>query len=124
MVARNQVCNGIRKLVAAFGHRSSRRSEEQGVRLAAGNLFHAASDVRSSVSKDGLVLLHIGSGLIFTANRTGARIWSEIVQGTCPDVVGRGLSREYGLPIAQTTEEVAHFVSELVSQGLLVQNGS
>ena len=80
--------------------------------------------MRSSVSENGLVLLHIGKGLIFTANLTGARIWSEIAQGVCPDVVGRGLSQEYGVPIEQTTQDVAHFVSELVAQGLLVPTRS
>jgi hypothetical protein len=119
-MAGNQVGDGIRNLLAAFRRRPQNRALGQGVGSAAANLFHVANDVRSTVSENGLVLLHIGSGLVFTANQTGARIWSEITQGACPATVGRGLSREYGAPIEQTTRDVAQFVSELVARGLLV----
>ena len=123
-MAEKRVCDGIRKLRAIFGRRWCHRSEEPLLRSAVGGLLHVANGVRSSVSENGLVLLHISSGLVFTANQTGARIWSEIAQGTCPDLVGRGLSQEYGLPVEQTTQDVTRFVGELVAQGLLVPKRS
>ncbi len=48
--------------------------------------------VRASATDDGIVLLDIGTGRIFSANAIGARIW-------------RGL--EEGLPIAAIVDRIA-----------------
>jgi hypothetical protein len=76
--------------------------------------------VRASEHSNGLVILHKRKGLVFRANRTGARIWRGLAEGKAPAAIASDLTGELGEPIANTLPHVADFVNVLRSEGLIL----
>jgi hypothetical protein len=74
--------------------------------------------VKTSAHADGLVLLAIDSGELFTCNRTGGRIWRDLADRRPPATIASDLTREYGLPAERVRTSVADFVGELLRAGL------
>src|SRR5580658_7057396 len=60
--------------------------------------FHIAADVTASRHSDGLVLIHQGKGVVFSANRVGALIWNGAVQRWSLDRVAESISSEFQIP--------------------------
>jgi len=79
--------------------------------------------VRISSEGDGMTLLDVARGMVFTCNRTGRLIWQGLTSGQSLASIATGLSREYGLPEDQAAQDVTAFVSELRAGGLLVNGG-
>jgi Coenzyme PQQ synthesis protein D (PqqD) len=76
--------------------------------------------LRTSFNEHGMVLLQIDRGLIYTANRTGARIWQELMQGKAPCTIATGLNHDYGVPAVQAHQDTSAFINDLCVNGLLV----
>ena len=57
--------------------------------------FKASPEAVASFHDDGMVILHTGKGSLFTANRTGARIWRGIEQQQSLEAIANGISDEY-----------------------------
>jgi hypothetical protein len=75
--------------------------------------------VTASVHESGIVLFDASHGRIFSANRTGARIWRRLERhGSVEDAAG-DLSLAYGVPLATAREHARRFVAALESAKLV-----
>ena len=78
-----------------------------------------AAHVRSNVSNDGLILLDIATGQIFSANLVGARIWSGLERGlTVPEIV-QVLVAETGADAATIERDTSDFLNTLKLRALI-----
>lgn len=80
-----------------------------------------APGVRVSAHGDGLVILHIPSGRIFSCNSTGSRIWKSLAGGSRPDTISGEISREFGLAPAVAEQHARTFIEKLEHQQLLLR---
>jgi hypothetical protein len=81
--------------------------------------FTPSSDVTSSVHENGIVLLHICSGQMFTSNDTGARIWSGLKERQSMEMIVSGISNAYQIDRTTARGHVEHFLIELEQQKLV-----
>jgi len=86
----------------------------------------ASSDVRSTYSEDGAVLLDIRKGLCYSLNPVAARVWSTLE--TCPSGVDlRGLvdvmETHYTISREQLERDVDECLTKLENMGLVQRNG-
>ncbi len=72
----------------------------------------------ASIHDDGLVILHVPSGRIFTSNRTGARVWQGLEQQLPLEAIATGISHDYGIDRVTAREHAARFLAELERNGL------
>jgi hypothetical protein len=72
----------------------------------------------ASIHEDGLIILQIPSGRIFTSNRTGARIWHCLEQQVPLELIAAEIARDYRIDRATAREDVASFLAELERNGL------
>src|SRR5262245_922745 len=74
---------------------------------------------RASIHDDGVVFLHLETGILFQSNRVGARIWAGLERReNLQDIVIR-ISREYGVPAAHVEHDAKEFLAELEVAGFL-----
>lgn len=82
----------------------------------------AAEHVRANVTSDGLVVLDINKGEIFSANVIGARIWQGlIVDGHPRQEVISDIVREWGGAEDVVQRDLDAFVETLKTQQLVVE---
>jgi len=72
-----------------------------------------------SFHDDGLVILHAGSGRLFTSNETGARIWRGIEQHLSLETIANEISTAYEIARATAREHTRNFLVALERQGLI-----
>jgi hypothetical protein len=65
------------------------------------------------------VLLHLGSGVYYSLDRVGTRIWNLAVAGNSPEAVSEQLLREYEVSAEQAARDVAELLAELQRHDLL-----
>jgi len=75
----------------------------------------------ASIHDDGLVILHVPGGRIFTSNQTGARVWQCLEQQLQLDAIAAEISRDYGIDRVIAREDAARFLAELERNGLTNQ---
>jgi hypothetical protein len=80
-----------------------------------------AAEVRASAHDDGLVLLHIPTGLVYRCNRTGSRIWQGLASGLDLNSISREMSRDYGVAEAVVQTHTTLFVDELEQRGFVTR---
>ncbi len=78
-----------------------------------------APSVRSVFSQDGAVLMEIKQGMMFTSNPVGGRILELLSQGASDDAVVDTISRECEAPPETVREDLASFVEQLRSYGIV-----
>lgn len=79
-----------------------------------------AEHVRASVTNDGLVVLDIDKGEIFSANVIAARIWQGlVVDGKERQVVVDSIVSEWGAPAESVERDLDAFVETLVARHLV-----
>ena len=74
--------------------------------------------IAASIHDDGIAILHVPSGRIFTSNQAGARIWRYLEQQLPLQAIAAEISREYGIDRAAAQEDMARFLAELERNGL------
>jgi len=89
------------------------------MRLTNHECLHPSPAVRASVSGDGLVLLDLAGGLVFSSNQVGARIWQRIEEGQPARDIARQLADDYAVPLDRAQHDVAAFVADLIARGLV-----
>jgi hypothetical protein len=82
-------------------------------------LCEVPENVNAHLNNEGVVLLHAGKGLVFTANRMGARIWQGISRRQTVESIAAQIGEEYGLSRSRVLEESQAFVAALRAQGLV-----
>lgn len=81
-----------------------------------------AEHVRANVTNDGLVVLDINKGEIFSANIIAARIWQGIViDGKPKDDVVDSIVKEWGSTPDVVGKDLDAFVDKLKAQELVVE---
>ena len=83
------------------------------------HLVTISSDARVSLDRNGAVFLNTRRGVVFTANRIGARIWQGLLDRESLESIGARISRETGASPGQARQDTAEFVTELETQGFL-----
>ena len=86
--------------------------------------FRVAPDVKASLHPDGVVLIHLGRGTVFSANRVGAMIWNGAAARWSTDKIAKSISSEFHLAPATVQQEAAEFLVQLAAEGLLVRDAS
>ena len=81
--------------------------------------FTVNPEAAASFHEDGVVILHVGKGSLFKANRTGARIWRGVEDKQSLESIVDAISGEY--QIARTTAHLhaLDFLTALERQTLI-----
>lgn len=82
--------------------------------------FAVNPEASVSIHDQGIVILHVGSGRLYTCNTTGARIWRGVEQQLPLETIAEEISSEYQLVHSAAREHVAGFLANL-EQHTLVQ---
>jgi hypothetical protein len=72
-----------------------------------------------AVHDDGLVALDPRSGVVFSANRIGALIWTRLEQRISLQVIASEISRAYRIDRAIALKDLCRFLADLHRRGLL-----
>jgi hypothetical protein len=75
--------------------------------------------IRSTVTKDGVVLLDIGNGKIFNSNAVGSRIWVKLQDGLDVDTITAHVSAEFNVPPERLRPDVEDFIEKLKVNGIV-----
>ncbi|HTT21014.1 MAG TPA: PqqD family protein [Candidatus Sulfotelmatobacter sp.] len=81
--------------------------------------FTVNCEASASIHENGIVILHVGSGRVYTANTTGARIWRGVVQRQRLDAIADDINNEYQIGRSTACEHVATFLAELERHSLV-----
>jgi hypothetical protein len=87
--------------------------------LMGNSTFTVKSDASISVHDDGLVILDLRSGRVFTSNPTGVRIWRCIERELPLNAIADEVSGEYRIDRATAYRDVAGFLNELERNQLI-----
>lgn len=82
--------------------------------------LRTAPHVTASLHSEGVVLIHLGRGTVFSANRVGALIWNAVADRWSLDRVVETISSEFHIPAQAAREDAAEFLAQLAAEGLLV----
>ena len=77
------------------------------------------SEAASSIHENGIVILHLGNGRVFSSNETGARIWRGIEREESLKTIAAEISDEYQIPITSAREHISAFVADLECHSLI-----
>ena len=81
--------------------------------------FTVNPEATASIHDDVIVIFHIGSGRLFTANSTGARIWRGIQQRLSLDAIVSEISEFYQIAYSTAREHIVRFLDELQRHALI-----
>ena len=82
--------------------------------------FQVAPDVKASLHSEGVVLIDVRRGTVFSANRVGAMIWNAAAECWTLHRIAESISREFHIPAQAAQDDAAEFVAQLAKEGLLV----
>jgi hypothetical protein len=77
--------------------------------------------VRSNITDDGVILLDIETGQIFSANPIGARIWDALTHGLAVPAIVDQIARDTGAERAVVERDVREFVGALRARALVTE---
>ena len=86
--------------------------------------FRVAPDVKASAHAEGVVLINLNRGTVFSANRIGAMIWNAAAERWSLDRIAASISREFHIPSQIAQQDAAEFLAQLAAEGLLVAEAS
>lgn len=81
--------------------------------------FTVNSDATASIHDDGIVILHVRTGRLYTSNRIGSCIWRSIERQVALDEIAKEISDAYQIARSIAKEHTVRFVSELERHGLI-----
>jgi hypothetical protein len=88
-------------------------------RTSEGNPIVISSNARVSLGQNGAVFLHARSGIVFTSNHIGARIWQGLLDCEGAEAISARISQEAGIPHDIVRRDTVQFVAELKTHGFL-----
>ena len=104
--------------------RSRRTAKEQAQVDSGGLKLHVAPDVKASLHAEGVVLIHLGKGTVFSANLAGARIWSGAAKRWSIQKLASSLAGEFHISVQAALQDAAEFLAQLEAEGLLLPDRS
>lgn len=94
--------------------------QETRERLAGDHLrFHIAADAKASPHPEGVVLINLRTGMVFSANRAGALIWKAVVERSTLGRIAERISAEFHIPVPAARQDAVEFLAQLRAEGLL-----
>lgn len=81
--------------------------------------FTVNPEAAASFHDDGVVILHVGKGSLFSANRTGARIWRGVEQQRSMESIVDEISGEYQIARTTARTHTLDFLTALERQALI-----
>ena len=81
--------------------------------------FSVNPQAAASFHDDGVVILHTGTGRLFTANQTGGRIWHGVEQQLPLEAIAKGISDDYQVAPSTAYEHTISFLTALERQVLI-----
>jgi hypothetical protein len=81
--------------------------------------YRPGSDVLFQELDGEAVLLHLASGVYYSLDAVGTRIWNLAAAGNSPEAVAAQLLREYEVTAEQASQDVAALLAELQRHDLL-----
>jgi hypothetical protein len=87
------------------------------------NRFALSASAATSAHTDGLVILHVPSGRIFTSNQTGACIFRCLEERLPLEGIAAEIARVFGIDQATALKDTARFLAELGRNGLTERVG-
>lgn len=85
--------------------------------------FTVNPEVAASIHDTGIVILHSGSGSLYSSNGSGARIWRGIEQQLPLETIAGEIRDEFQIADSFAREHVARFVAELERNELIQRRG-
>ncbi|HUB82768.1 MAG TPA: PqqD family protein [Bryobacteraceae bacterium] len=86
--------------------------------------FRVAPGVKASQHSEGLVLINLSRGTVFSANRAGAIIWNAAVDRWPLERIAESISSEFHVPAGAARDDAADFIAQLAAEGLLVPDAN
>ena len=87
-----------------------------------GAALRVSPDVKASVHPDGIVLIHLSSGVVFSANRVGAMIWNAVAQRENVHALAASISHNFAVDAQTAERDVASFMAQLEAERLLISD--
>ena len=81
--------------------------------------FTVNPEAVASLHDGGVVILHTGAGRLFTANRTGARIWRGVERQLPLEAIAEEISGEYKIARTTAREHTVRFLAVLERHTLI-----
>lgn len=82
--------------------------------------FTVNPEAAASFHDEGIVILHIGTGRMYTSNGTGARIWRGVERRLPLEAIAEEISSAYQIDLATAHEHTVRFLAKL-ERHVLVQ---
>lgn len=73
--------------------------------------------LRASANEDGLVVMNVETGLIYSSNIVGSQIWRLLEAGRTEAEIAAHLADTYGQPAAAMAADVREFIDRLTALG-------
>lgn len=73
---------------------------------------------------DELLILKLSTGTYLTLNVVGKELWSKLEEGATAAQLAESLVERYGISSEQAAEDVAAFIDDLTSSGLLTDRAA
>src|SRR5215469_10577831 len=83
--------------------------------------FTVSPEAAASIHDEGLVILHIGSGQVYTSNSTGARIWLAVERKLSLEAIAKEISAAFQIALTTAREHAVRFLAELEQHALIQQ---
>ena len=93
--------------------------QPQGSRHGEGDTFRPQPDVVSRRLDEQTVLVNLRTNRIFELNRTGARLWDVLGEGSSESQIVERLLAEFEVPQEQLEREVRALLDQLLDEGLI-----
>ena len=78
-----------------------------------------SADARVSLDQQGAVFLNSRSGIVFSSNHIGARIWKGLLDREGVETIAARISQEAGARLELVRQDTAEFIAELETHGFL-----
>lgn len=76
-------------------------------------------DAKVSLEPNGAAFLHARTGVLFTSNRIGARIWQGLLEHESLDAIAARISQDHGVRREQARQDAEEFIADLETHGFL-----
>ena len=83
--------------------------------------FSVSPEASASVHDEGIVILHLGSGRMYSSNCAGARIWRALEHKLSPEAIAEEISSACQIAVTTAREHAVRFLAELEQHALIQQ---
>jgi len=84
-------------------------------------IFSVNPEASASIHEQGVVILNLGNGRLYTSNGTGARIWRGVERRLSLQAITEEISDQYEIAYVTAREHTLRFLSELQRHALIVR---